>query len=166
MRLQRDWITPLTIGSFVLLTVTGVLMFFHLDSGLNKLAHEWLSWVLVAAVAGHIVVNLPSFKRYFKAPRGRLILAASVVVLGLSFVPLGDAGGPPPFVAPIKQLAQAPVPVLAQVAGVSPQQMRERLQAAGLSVSADSDTVAALAGPDLRRQMQLLGQVLAPSQGR
>lgn len=36
----REWATPLTIGSFLLIAVTGVLMFFHLDSGLNKLAHE------------------------------------------------------------------------------------------------------------------------------
>lgn len=37
----RKWATPLTIGSFLLMGVTGILMFFHLDIGLNKLAHEW-----------------------------------------------------------------------------------------------------------------------------
>ena len=40
MKLQRDWATPLTIGAFGLLAVTGVLMFFHPDSGLNKAVHE------------------------------------------------------------------------------------------------------------------------------
>ncbi|EWS63204.1 hypothetical protein Y695_03563 [Hydrogenophaga sp. T4] len=37
---QRPWITPLVMGSFALSAVTGVLMFFHLDTGLNKAAHE------------------------------------------------------------------------------------------------------------------------------
>ena len=35
------------MGAFTLSAVTGVLMFFHLDSGLNKAAHEWLSWAMV-----------------------------------------------------------------------------------------------------------------------
>ena len=51
MSIKREWATPITIGAFLLSAVTGVLLFFHLDSGLNKLAHEWLSWVLLAAVA-------------------------------------------------------------------------------------------------------------------
>ena len=44
----RESATPLTIGSFLLIAITGVLMFFHLDSGLNKLAHEWLGWAMIA----------------------------------------------------------------------------------------------------------------------
>ena len=42
MKLSRDWATPLTAGAFIVLAVTGLLMFFHLDRGLNHLAHEWL----------------------------------------------------------------------------------------------------------------------------
>ena len=43
MKVSRDWATPVTIGSFGLMAITGLLMFFHLDSGLNKTAHEWLA---------------------------------------------------------------------------------------------------------------------------
>ena len=50
---QRPWITPLVIGTFALMAVTGSLMFFHLDTGLNKTAHEWLGWAMVAAVLLH-----------------------------------------------------------------------------------------------------------------
>jgi cytochrome b561 len=53
MKIAREWATPLTIGSFGLMATTGILMFFHLDSGLNKTAHEWLGWVMVAVVAAH-----------------------------------------------------------------------------------------------------------------
>ena len=42
MKISREWATPLTIGAFGLMSVTGMLMFFHLDTGFNKLAHEWL----------------------------------------------------------------------------------------------------------------------------
>ncbi|HEY1090516.1 MAG TPA: DUF4405 domain-containing protein, partial [Burkholderiaceae bacterium] len=63
---QRPWITPVVMGAFLLSAVTGVLMFFHLDSGLNKTAHEWLSWAMVIGVGLHVLLNMPAFKRYLK----------------------------------------------------------------------------------------------------
>src|SRR3990167_4662407 len=90
---QRPWITPLVIGTFVLMAVTGSLMFFHLDTGLNKTAHEWLGWAMVAAVLLHLLLNMNAFKRYFTQTTGRWVMLASAAVLALSFVPLGDGGG-------------------------------------------------------------------------
>jgi hypothetical protein len=66
----REWATPLTAGTFLLMAVTGVLIFFHLDSGLNKAAHEWLGWAMIVGVAAHIVANLPAFKRYLTSRVG------------------------------------------------------------------------------------------------
>lgn len=57
MTVSREWATPLTMGAFGLLAVTGVLMFFHLDTGLNKQAHEWLGWVLLIGVSLHLAAN-------------------------------------------------------------------------------------------------------------
>lgn len=163
MKIAREWATPLTIGSFGLLAITGVLMFFHLDSGLNKLAHEWLSWILLLAVGLHVAVNMLSFKRYFSAPRGRWVIGASAVLLALSFIPLRGASSQPPFVAPVKALAAAPLPLLAQVAGVEPGVMRSRLQQAGLAPASDADSVSSLVGGDTKRQVQVLARVLGPA---
>ena len=85
---QRHWITPFVIGSFLLMAVTGVLMFFHLDSGLNKSAHEWLGWAMLAAVGLHLVNNMNAFKRYFSQTTGRVVMAVFAVVLAMSFVSL------------------------------------------------------------------------------
>lgn len=159
MKISRDWSTPLTIGSFGLLAVTGVLMFFHLDTGLNKVVHEWLSWVLIAAVAFHVTSNLPAFKRYFTQARARMLIGGAAAVLALSFLPLGGGKSEPPFVAPVKALAAAPLPVLAQVAGVSPDEMRSRLSQAGVSGAGDQ-SVRERVGADTRRQVQVLGQVM------
>lgn len=35
MTIQRSWVTPITAGSFLLVGVTGILIFFHIDSGAN-----------------------------------------------------------------------------------------------------------------------------------
>ena len=161
MRIQREWATPLTAGAFGLLAVTGVLMFFHLDTGLNKTAHEWLAWVLLAGVGLHLASNFNAFKRYLHMRWPRAVLAGFALLLGLSFIPLGGGGGEPPFVAPLARLAAAPLPVLAAVAGTSPDDMARRLAAAGLPGATASSSVLQLAGPDRKQQIRVLGQVLA-----
>ncbi len=165
MRLQRDWITPLTMGAFGLLAATGVLMFFHLDSGLNKTAHEWLSWVLVAGVAGHAAVNWPGLKRHLAGWRGRTALGVAALLLAASFVPLGAQGDGPPFMGAMRALVDAPVPVLAQVARTTPEVMRQRLAEAGHAPASDADTAKTLAGSDFGDQMRLLSTVLKPAGG-
>jgi Domain of unknown function (DUF4405) len=162
MTLSRDWITPLTMGAFLLSAVTGVLMFFHLDSGLNKAAHEWLSWALLAGVAGHVLTNVVGFKRHLAGARGRALVGAFALVLGVSFLPLGGSGGEPPFVAPVRALGQAPLPVLAQVAGLNTAQLRQRLAQAGVQVADDQQTLAQLVGPDTRKQLGVMKRVFAP----
>ena len=59
-----------------------VLVFFHLDSGLNKTAHEWLGWLLVAAVVAHASVNWVSLRRYLlNSRRAQGVLVVSALVL-------------------------------------------------------------------------------------
>ncbi len=160
MKLQRDWITPITMGAFGLLATTGVLMFFHIDSGLNEAVHEWLSWVLLGGVALHAAVNWAGVRRHLAGWRGRAAVGVFATVLALSFVPLGGSGEPP-FLPPVRALAAAPLTVLAQVAKVTPGQMRERLRAQGLTPASDADTVRSLVGEDTRSQMRVLSKVLA-----
>jgi hypothetical protein len=68
---QREWVTPIAAGAFLLSAVTGVLIFFHVDSGLNKVVHEWLGWVLLGGVALHVIANFSGFRRHLGARRDR-----------------------------------------------------------------------------------------------
>ncbi len=159
---HRPWITPVVIGAFGLSAVTGVLMFFHLDSGLNKTAHEWLSWAMVIGVSLHVLLNLPAFKRYFTQTTGRVVIGLFALVLALSFIPAGGSGGEPGFAPPVRALAKAPITVLAQVAGTSTDEVKAKLQAQGLTVTSDQQSVADLVGGDLRQQIGAMSKVLAP----
>ena len=159
---QRPWVTPLVIGTFLLMAVSGALMFFHLDSGLNKVAHEWLGWAMVVAVVLHVLLNSFAFKNHLTSTKGRWVVGASVVVLALSFVPLGGSGGgKPPFMASVQALAGAPLSAVAQVAGVSTTEVHARLKAAGVPSQSDTQTIKELVGTDLGAQMRTLNQVLA-----
>jgi len=158
---HRPWITPVVIGAFFLSAVTGVLMFFHLDSGLNKTAHEWLSWAMVIGVALHLLLNVAAFKRYFTQTTGRVVIGVFATVLALSFNPAGGEGGSDPgFAPPVRALAKAPITVLAQVAGTSTDDVKAKLQAQGLSVTSDQQSVADLVGGDLRQQIGTITKVL------
>lgn len=157
---HRPWITPLVIGAFALTAVTGVLMFFHLDTGLNKLAHEWLSWAMLAAVALHGLLNLPAFKRYFGQKTALVVMGVFALVLALSFLPAPGGKKPPSWGAPVQALARAPLPVLAQVLGQSPEALKASLQKAGLLVDNDQQSLQDLVGPDLKAQVRLLNRLL------
>ncbi|MDD2926458.1 DUF4405 domain-containing protein [Rhodoferax sp.] len=156
---HRHWITPFVIGSFLLMAATGVLMFFHLDTGLNKTAHEWLGWLMLGAVGLHLANNLFSFKRYLNQTTGRLVIGLFALVLGLSFLSVNGSGGKPPFVAPLNALAQAPLSVVAQVAAIPTAQLREKLAAQGIPSQNDNQSIAALVGNDTHKQVDLLAQL-------
>jgi hypothetical protein len=157
---HRNWITPLVIGAFALSAVTGVLMFFHLDSGLNKVAHEWLSWAMVAGVVLHVLVNSMAFKRYFQQRRSLAVMAVFALALAGSFASFGKQQSGPPFAAPIAALAHAPLPALAQVAGVSMDELNARLAQAKLPAGQADQSLADLVGGDLKAQIRALNQLL------
>jgi len=166
MNIKRDWATPLTVGAFLLMATTGILMFFHLDTGLNNEAHEWLGWVMVAGVAFHVVSNWRAFTGHLNKGVGRSLIAVFILVLALSFIPAGgdkDDGDGPPFMAPVKALAKLPISTLAVVAQTTPEQLRERLQKAGYQISSSEQSVSELVGPDTHRQVDVIARLFQPA---
>lgn len=161
MNIQRNWVTPITAGAFLLTAVTGVLIFFHVDSGANKFVHEWLSWVLLGGALLHTAANFSGLKMHLRKPLGRTLIAVFVVALVLSFIPLGGGKSEPPFMAPVRALGDSSLTTLAQVAQVTPAQLRERLGKAGVQATSDDQTLSELVGPDARKQMNVLGRVFA-----
>lgn len=134
MKISRDWFTPLTMGSFFLLSVTGVLMFFHLESGMNKLAHQWLSWLLLVAVVTHVVSNGAAFKRHWTVRRAQWILLVMAILTALTFLP-GPAKKPNPQRLAVKTLESAKLSQVAELKGYSLEEMQGHLRKQGIAVS-------------------------------
>jgi hypothetical protein len=167
-KISREWATPLTIGVFALMSVTGGLMFFHLDSSLQKTVHEWAGWVVVAAAGFHIVANWFGFKRYFKPGMGAAIIAVCLLVIGASFVPLGGGKGSepqsPPAIA-MKAISQAPLKSVAPLFGKSSEQARQALAGAGIALADDNASIGSVTGGN-REQFAHALQALARREGR
>nr|WP_321467317.1 DUF4405 domain-containing protein [uncultured Desulfobulbus sp.] len=88
--LSRNWVTPLVTGAFLLSALTGILLFFGVHTGLVKWSHEWLSWLFVIAAVFHVALNYRPLTQTVTQPVGKAIMIIFVVLIGLSFLPLGN----------------------------------------------------------------------------
>jgi len=157
MNIKREWTTPITAGAFLLLAVTGILMFFHAAPEFSKELHEWLSLVFVAVTLLHLAANFSSFKRYLRQRRAQVLIGVFALLLLISFVPFGneDEEGPH-FAAPIRVLANAPLAEVARLAKNSPEQMLAQLKKEGITVQSAQQSLSELIGNDLHKQVHLL----------
>jgi hypothetical protein len=133
----RTWATPLTIGAFVLMAATGILMFFGLDRALMAEAHKWFSLFFLTGVAGHITANFRPFMNHLKSRWGRTSVAAFAVVLAASFFSWGLITGPQ-LERPIKRdLVDAPLSALASVTATAPDTLLLKLKARGIDATSE-----------------------------
>ena len=133
----KSWLdryaTAATIASFGVVSLSGVLIFFHLGEGVLMGLHEWLGIAFVVAASLHVVRHLPSFKNHLARPRARRMLALTAFV---SAVFIGGAainpGGGNPMKQFVRASADAPLSALARVVGISPEALAGRFAAAGI----------------------------------
>jgi len=156
LALYRHWITPLVIGSFFLTSATGVLIFFHLDVGLNKLAHQWLSWALVIGVILHGALHLKIFKSYFSNRTSLFLILTFLIILGTSFFIPKKQSEDPSFGPPIRALSSAPLSVLSIVANKTPHELSARLNQLGYQEFDSNTPLNALIGNDIKTQVRIL----------
>jgi hypothetical protein len=160
MKIEKKWVTPLVTGSFLLVAITGILMFFHIDTGLNKVAHEWLGLIMVLGAMLHIIVNIKGFNQMFGNTMGKTIVGVFILVLGLSFLNLGGEGSEKPFMTSVEVLAKASVTDLAQVSHTDKQVLLDRLKAKGVVISDDTKSIKDVVGNDMHKQMEVLNDIL------
>lgn len=153
----RKWATPLTIGSFVVVGITGVLMFFHLDFGLIKPAHEWLSWLLVVGGIAHVIINWKPLVNYLSKPAGKLIIVSVLVLGALSFLPIGgNEGGKGQMMKAVGALEKSPLTLVAQVAKTTPDVLVEKLKAKGLVVRDNDQTIQQIATDNQKKTAEII----------
>ncbi len=156
----QEWVTSLTIGSFAVTAFTGILIFFHLNIGLVKPAHEWLSWLFVLGAAGHVFFHWRACARHLAGPVGRIAAAGALLVLVVALLPLGASRRTPPAMRAADALLRTPVATVARVAKCSPEQVVHRLQAQGIEVASPEQTLEAIARENDAQPLEILNAVL------
>ncbi|KFI33948.1 hypothetical protein CG51_03490 [Haematobacter missouriensis] len=158
---MRTWATPLTIGSFVLMAATGLLLFFEWNTGLTTIAHQWFSWLFLIGVAGHLTINFRPLKNHLKSGWGRASIALFAAILVASLFSWGQVTGPQLERPIMEALVDAPLSVLAELTQRQPESLLRGLEANGISAATD-DTVAAVAVKNKVGINRLLGQIFLP----
>lgn len=157
----RTWATPLTIGSFVLTSATGVLMFFEWDRGLIAVVHECFSWLFLVAAVAHSALHIHAFKNHLRSGWGKTSAAAFAVVLGASFFSWGVITGHQ-IVRPVEQaLIDAPISTLASLTRTTPDALVRRLKAHGI-LATSQQSVREVCGEYGVSEVRLLAIVFRP----
>lgn len=157
----RAWATPLTMALFLMIGATGVAMFFHMETPLNKALHEWFGWGLLAAVVAHLWLNRRAFSTYFKRPVALGIVAAGSALLLASFVVPVAAGGEVPVRQVLASLGTAPISTLAELTGGDQATILAGLAATHPGAQPDQ-SLADLTGGDREAAIGLLAVVYTP----
>ncbi len=156
----RKWATPLIVGSFLLMAVSGILMFFHIELGLLDPIHEWAGWVLLVAAVAHVVLNWRAFTTYLKRPLAKAIMGGCAVLLvAAMLVPVSDQQNKGPG-ALISTMSSVSMDKLALVADKSLSELQADLGQAGYDGTAATDTAQSLAGDNRGAQMTILNAAL------
>ena len=158
----RRFATPFIIAFFTISAISGVVLFFHLARGAVEEMHEWLSMVLLLAVALHLTRNWRSFAGYFT--NWPIALAAVVaVVLAVPFVAGGGEGerGNAGFRL-MAMVGSAPLTAVAPVLKTTPDALAANLRAKGYQVSSTGQSLMDIARASGKEPGAVFGAALPP----
>lgn len=131
----RSWATPLTLGSFLLMAATGILMFFNVVPGYITDVHEWLSWAFLLGAGAHVWVNWRPFLRHLKTAYGRASVLLFATALALSPLSFGTITVPQLKLPIVEALVEARLSVLADLFHSPPAELVARLRRHGLDAT-------------------------------
>ncbi len=169
MKKPRASVTPMAIGSFLLLGVTGLLMLFKVRGGLIVVAHEWLSPIFLIGACLHIWLNWGPVRAHLSRARGMIIVGLFAVLLAFAIAPFKAVdeiarergqGQEVLLRTAAELLLQARISTLAELTGRGPQQLRDSLGRCGIRVATDEVTLADAAQRSQVSQVRALGAVL------
>lgn len=154
--------TPYTTGLFLVSTVSGVALFFHLGSNLFHSMHEWLSMLLLVPVGLHVWKNWGALLTYLRRHTLMLPLLLSLAA-GIAFAVPGlgstGSGGNPAFRLN-NAATSAPLTQLAPLLHSSPAALQAKLQARGLQVASANDSVKTIAAANHIDTMAVLAGLM------
>ncbi|GHV03906.1 hypothetical protein AGMMS50229_04120 [Campylobacterota bacterium] len=141
----KKFSTPIAFGVFLIITISGVLMFFHIKTAGLVALHEWLGLAFVLSIGLHLLNHKKPTVSYITRPVA-LGTVAVIVLLSAGFyllVPEKAGGSSAKMI--VKQTINAPISVSAGLFGISSDEAAARLLASGIVIESQNDTIAIIA---------------------
>jgi predicted MFS family arabinose efflux permease len=164
---MRKWATPVTIGAFALSAISGIMLFFHLNSVLVKVVHEWGSWFLIIAGLCHVIGSWRSFVGYFSKPVARaiMIVFALFLLIITFFLPFGGEqdtrqhGRKPPAAFLSRAMPEASFVTVANIAQHRPDELMKECASKGIVIKDKEETVREIARSNNREVVEILNVI-------
>ena len=162
------WGSTLIVWSFLVTTVTGVLLFFHVHAGPTEVLHIWIGFLMVAAFVPHVARNWRAFLGYFRKTPTYVALALTVVIsAALSYPALtgsGAQGGPPgvrSMAAISSAVTEAPISAIAPIIGTDAAGVIAKLYALGIDAAGPEATLKDVADAAGKSANDLLASLIS-----
>lgn len=131
MKLSRSFITPLITIIFLVVALSGLLMFFHIFDGFTEVVHEILGVIFVVFSVLHVILNWKALKIHFKK---RVFILSTIVVAVISILLVIQQQKSPKFdTILIERITNAPIEDVLKVLQVDSIVVVKRLEENGIS---------------------------------
>lgn len=77
---HRTWLSPVTFLTFLVVSISGLLLVFHIRIGNIKALHEWVGYAFTAAGMVHLLFNWKAFAAYFRNRSASLAVCICIVI--------------------------------------------------------------------------------------
>jgi hypothetical protein len=157
----RDWnlryATALTTALFLVMAVSGVALFFRLQTPAFKDMHGWLGLVLVAAAALHLWRNWPAMLGYIR--RGALkwpLIAALTASSAFAYAGLTAASKMDPNRQLTAMFTRAKLTEIAPLLHVDAEEIARKLRNRGFEVVSTSQSLSEIAKASGRPEKEVM----------
>lgn len=158
----RIYATPLTIGSFLAVSVTGICMLLGYRNGLVDPLHEVSSILFLVGSVLHIILNKRPTLAHLKRPLGAMLLAGFAIVSALALIPMGHRGNDPGTL--LRQMSEVVLDAhlhdVAALTGQPEPELMSRLAAAGFGTVQPAASLREIADANHKHPFDVLGAVL------
>lgn len=130
---KREYATSLTAVTFLVIAISGIMMYFHLLDNYVKEMHEIIGLLFVGAVILHLGANWAAMKNYFQKNvfHG---MAAVMLIVAIGFIATTESGKSPKGQV-IDAVLKAPIEQSFPILGKDLSLSSEKLAKAGIQVS-------------------------------
>ena len=80
---EKTFLSPFVAVAFAVISITGIMLFFHWRSGPVMALHEWFGWLFVVAGTVHTALNLRPLLAYLRRPVAWISLGTAAALVGL-----------------------------------------------------------------------------------
>jgi hypothetical protein len=168
------WGSTFILASFVITSVTGVLLFYRIHTPPTEELHIWIGFLMIAGALFHIARNWRQFLGYFRRPAFYAALAVTLVISAwfsypvLTGVQTAGTGGPPGLRSAMaigRAVANAPLSDLAPLAHTDANGLMARLSDMGVAASDPTATLQSIAASAGKNPQELAGALLGGEAG-